>query len=81
MKFYRTQYFNNLNIIQNEKIAKLYEDNELTADEQKLEEDYKVELEELNGALEDYENSLKELQADIEAYEASLYEMYDNKVE
>ena len=64
-----------------EKIAKLYEDNELTKDEQKLEEDYKVELEELNGALEDYENSLKELQADIEAYEESLYEMYDNKVE
>ena len=64
-----------------DKIAKLYEDNELTADEQKLEEDYKVELEELEGALEDYENSLKELQADIEAYEASLYEMYDNKVE
>jgi chromosome segregation ATPase len=64
-----------------EKIAKLYEDNELTKDEQKLEEDYKVELEELNGALEDYENSLKELQADIEAYEESLYEIYDNKVE
>lgn len=64
-----------------DKIAKLYEDNELTEDESKLEEDYKVELEELNGALEDYENSLKEMQSDIEAYEESLYEMYDNKVE
>ena len=64
-----------------DKIAKLYEDNELTDDEKKLEEDYKVELEELDGALEDYENSLKELQSDIEAYEESLYEMYDNKVE
>jgi chromosome segregation ATPase len=64
-----------------DKIAKLYEDNELTDDEKKLEEDYKIELEELEGALEDYENSLKELQADIEAYEESLYEMYDNKVE
>lgn len=64
-----------------DKIAKLYEDNELTKDEQKLEEDYKLELEELEGALEDYENSLSELQADIEAYEESLYEMYDNKVE
>ena len=64
-----------------DKIAKLYEDNELTKDEQKLEEDYKLELEELEGALEDYESSLSELQADIEAYEESLYEMYDNKVE
>ena len=52
-----------------------------TDDEKKLEEDYKIELEELEGALEDCENSLKELQADIEAYEESLYEMYDNKVE
>ena len=64
-----------------DKIAKLYEDNELTDDEKKLEEDYKVELEDLDGALEDYENSLIELQSDIEANEEYLYEMYDNKVE
>jgi hypothetical protein len=52
-----------------EEIAALYEDNELTEDEEKLEEEFNVKLEELEGALEDYENSLEELYKDIEAYE------------
>ena len=64
-----------------EEIAALYEDNLLTEDEEKIEEDLNIKLEELEGALEDYENSLSELADDIEAYEESLYEMYDNKVE
>ena len=64
-----------------EQIAALYEDNELTEEESKIEEDLNIMLEELEGALEDYENSLSELQDDIEAYEETLYEMYDNKVE
>lgn len=62
-------------------IAALYEDNLLTDEEAKIEEDLNVMLEELEGALEDYENSLSELQDDIEAYEETLFEMYDNKVE
>ena len=64
-----------------EELAALYEDNELTADEEKLEEEINIKLEELEGALEDYENSLSELADDIEKYEESLYEMFDNKVE
>ncbi|MGN1342665.1 MAG: hypothetical protein ACI4VL_05515 [Bacilli bacterium] len=64
-----------------EQIAALYEDNLLTEEEEKIEEDLNVMLEELEGALEDYENSLSELQDDIEKYEETLYEMYDNKVE
>lgn len=64
-----------------EQIAALYEDNLLTEEEEKIEEDLNVMLEELEGALEDYENSLSELQDDIEAYEETLFEMYDNKVE
>ena len=64
-----------------QEIAALYEDNLLTEEEEKIEEDLNIKLEELEGALEDYENSLSELADDIEKYEESLYEMYDNKVE
>lgn len=64
-----------------QEIAALYEDNLLTEEEEKIEEDLNIKLEELEGALEDYENSLSELADDIEAYEESLFEMYDNKVD
>lgn len=64
-----------------EEIAALYEDNLLTEEEEKIEEDLNVKLEELEGALEDYENSLKELADDIEKWEETLYEMFDNKIE
>ena len=64
-----------------QEIAALYEDNLLTEEEEKIEEDLNIKLEELEGVLEDYENSLSELADDIEAYEESLFEMYDNKVE
>ena len=64
-----------------EEIAALYEDNLLTEEEEKIEEDLNVKLEELEGALEDYENSLKELADDIEKWEESMYEMFDNKIE
>jgi chromosome segregation ATPase len=64
-----------------EEIAALYEDNELTKEEEEIEEKLNIKLEELEGALEDYENSLKELADDIEKYEESLYDMYDNKLE
>ena len=62
-------------------IAALYEDNLLTENEEKIEEDLNIKLEELEGALEDYENSLSELADDIEKYEESLFEIYDNKVD
>lgn len=64
-----------------EEIAALYEDNLLTEDEEKIEEDLNIKLEELEGVLEDYENSLEELANDIEKYEESLYEQYDNKID
>jgi hypothetical protein len=41
-----------------EEIAALYEDNLLTEEEEKIEEDLNIKLEELDGALEDYEDSL-----------------------
>lgn len=62
-------------------IAALYEDNLLTEEEEKIEEELNIKLEEMEGALEDYENSLKELADDIEKYEESLFEIYDNKIE
>ena len=64
-----------------EEIAALYEDNLLTEEEEKIEEDLNIKLEELEGALEDYENSLSELADDIEKWEETLYEMFDNKIE
>lgn len=64
-----------------EEIAALYEDNLLTEEEEKIEEDLNIKLEELEGALEDYENSLNELADDIEKWEETLYEMFDNKIE
>ncbi len=64
-----------------EEIAALYEDNELTEDEEKIEEELNIKLEELEGALEDYENSLNELLDDIEKWEETLFEMFDNEIE
>ena len=62
-------------------IAALYEDNLLTEEEEKIEEDLNLMLEELEAVLEDYENSLEQLADDIAKYEEYLYSIYDNKVE